>query len=151
MTSALLNPAAVTAALVRQIGEHPEVHGYFKAVERGEYTNRVPARTPWCGVYKTNLDYVPRVLGHHPRTWEATLTVKLVVQAHEATGEETEDALEDAIKRVLTAVLSDLTALGEVEMLKSMAVEYSYDETQSETLDFQWAFVTLNFETRTGA
>ena len=150
MSTELLNPAQVTEALVRQIGEHPDVFGYFKAVERAEYVNKDPARTPWCGVYKTAVDYSPKVLGHHSKSWVALLTVKLVVQAHAGTGPETEDELEDAVKRVLSAVLSDLTSAGQVEMLKSLAVEYSYDETESNTLDFQWAFITLTYETRTG-
>jgi len=50
----------------------------------------------------------------------------------------------------MTAVLSDLTAHTTMEMLKSIDIEYSYDETKSETIDFQWAFITLVYETRSG-
>lgn len=148
--STLINVAEVNAELVKQIAEHADVVGYFKDIERGEYVNKDPARAPWCGVYRTDVDYLPKVLGHHSKSWQALLTVKLVVQAHEATGPKTEDALEDAVQRIMTAVLSDLTIRAKVEMLKSVAIEYSYDETESRTLDFQWAFITLVYETRSG-
>jgi hypothetical protein len=146
----LINTADVTKALVKQFSEHPELIGFLKNVERGEYVNKDPARTPWCGVYRTEVHYLPKVLGHHSRSWQALLTVKLVVQAHAATGPSAEDACEEAVQKVLTAVLGDLTALTTMEMLKSIDVEYSYDETKSETIDFQWAFITLVYETRSG-
>lgn len=148
--SSLLNTASVTAALVTLISEHPDVMGRFKTIERGEYINKDPAITPWCGVYRTTVSYEPKQLGHHAQTWKSLLTIKLVVQAHAGTGQQAEDDLEDAVQRVMTAVLSDLTIGNTVEMLKTLNIEYSYDETQSETLDYQWAFVTLVYETRTG-
>jgi len=146
----LINTAEVTAAIVKQLEEHPELIGFLKNVERGEYVNKDPARTPWCGVYRTEMHYLPKVLGHHSRSWQALLTVKLVVQAHAATGPAAEDACEEAVQKVMTAVLSDLTAQTTMEMLKSVDIEYSYDETKSETIDFQWAFITLVYETRSG-
>ena len=54
------------------------------------------------------------------------------------------------MQQVMAAVLSDLTVYTKVEMLKSVNIEYSYDETESSTLDFQWAFITLVYETRSG-
>ena len=146
----LINTADVTKALVKQLSEHPQLIGFLKNVERGEYVNKDPARTPWCGVYRTEMHYLPKVLGHHSRSWQALLTVKLVVQAHAATGPDAEDACEEAVQKVLTAVLGDLTVLATTDMLKSVDVEYSYDETKSETIDFQWAFITLIYETRSG-
>ncbi len=146
----LINTAELNAELVRLIAEYPDVAREFKHVERGEYVNKDPGRTPWCGVYRTNIDYLPKVLGHHSKSWEALLTLKLVVQAHAGTGPEAEDACEDAVQRVMTAVLSDLTVHTKAEMLKSISIEYSYDETKSETMDFQWAFITLVYETRSG-
>jgi hypothetical protein len=148
--SALINTAELNANLVRLIGEYPGVLGHFKGIERGEYVNKDPANTPWCGVYRTEINYLPKVLGHHSRSWQALLTLKLVVQAHAGTGAEAEDACEDAVHRVMTAVLSDLTVYTKVDMLKSASIEYSYDETESDTLDFQWAFITLVYETRSG-
>ena len=151
MSIALINTAELTAQLVTLIAEHPEVMaGGFKGIERGEYVNKDAARTPWCGVYRTQVDYAPKVLGHHSRSWQALLTVKLVVQAHDATGAKAEDACEAAVQQVMAAVLSDLTVYTKVDMLKSINIEYSYDETESKTLDFQWAFITLIYETRSG-
>lgn len=146
----LINTATITAALVKQLSEHPELLGFFKDVERGEYVNKDPARTPWCGVYRTEVHYLPKALGHHSRSWQVLLTVKLVVQAHANTGPEAEDACEEAVQRVMTAVLGDLTILATMDMLKSIDIEYSYDETKSSTIDFQWAFITLVYETRSG-
>lgn len=146
----LINTADVTKALVKQLSEHPDLIGFLKNVERGEYVNKDPACTPWCGVYRTEMHYLPKVLGHHSRSWQALLTVKLVVQAHAATGPAAEDACEEAVQKVMTAVLGDLTTQTTMEMLKSVDIEYSYDETKSETIDFQWAFITLVYETRSG-
>ena len=149
--SNLINTAELTAQLVKLLKEYPDIiAGGFKDVERGEYANKDPALTPWCGVYRTHVNYLPKVLGHHSKSWQALLTIKLIVQAHDSTGPATEDALEDAVQRVMTAVLSDLTVYTKVEMLKSISIEYSYDETESNTLDFQWAFITLIYETRSG-
>lgn len=146
----MLNVADVTSALLMQIRDHAEINGVFKAVERGEYVNKDPAITPWCGVYRMNIKYEPRQLGHHARTWRGLLHVILIVQAHAPTGEQAEDDLEDSVQRVMTAVLSDLTIGGTVEMLNSCEITYSYDETASETVDYQWAFINLIYETRTG-
>jgi hypothetical protein len=148
--SLLINTAEVTAQLVAQLEQHPDIAGFFKNVERGEYYNTDPARTPWCGVYRTGIDYAPKVLGHHSRSWQALLKIRLIVQAHAGTGPAAEDACEDAVQRVLTAVLGDLTVHTTMEMLKSVAIEYSYDPTESKTIDFQWAFIDLVYETRTG-
>lgn len=149
--SALTNTAELTAALVRQIKEHPSVvEGGFKEVVRGEYANRDESLTPWCGVYRTQVSYIPKVLGQHNKSFQALLTVKLIVQAHAGTGAASEDACEEAVQRVMTAVLSDLSVSNNVGTLKSVEVEYSYDETSSKTIDFQWAFITLVYETRTG-
>lgn len=151
MTLALINTAELTAQLVKLIAEHPEVvAGNFKGIERGEYANKDSARTPWCGVYRTQVGYQPRVVGHHSRSWEALLTVRLIVQAYDSTGPKAEDACEAAVQQVMAAVLSDLTVHTTVDMLKSIDIEYSYDETESSTLDFQWAFITLIYETRSG-
>ena len=148
--SVLIDTAAITTALAAQIADHPQVRGFFVDVERGEYINKDPARTPWCGVYRTSVDFSPRVIGHHARSWQAEIAITLVVQAHADGGEAAEDACEDAVQRVLEAVLGDLSISGTVDMLKNIDVTYSYDETASETLDFQWAFIKLNYETRTG-
>lgn len=146
----MINTADITKEIVRTLVEHSEISGHFQDVERGEYVNKDPSRTPWVGVYRTKVGYVPKVLGQHSLSWQALLTVKLVVQAHAATGPESEDACENAVQRVMTAMLENLSLSGKVGTLKSVDVEYSYDETESSTLDFQWAFITLIYETRTG-
>jgi len=149
--SALIKTNEITDSFVKMLKEHPEIiEGNFKDVERGEYVNRDPARTPWVGVYRTDVDYEPWALGHHANSWKAKITVKLVVQAHGANGPQAEDALEEAVNHVMTAVLSDLTIKNKVGMLNTAHIEYSYDETESKTMDFQWAFITLIYETRTG-
>jgi hypothetical protein len=148
--SNLINIAALTAQLVKQINEYPDNVGYFKEVTRAEYANVDPALTPWCGVYRVSVGYTPKVLGQHSMNWQSLLTMRLIVQAHAGTGPESEDALEEAVHKVMTAVLSDLSINSLVDKLNSVAIEYSYDETESKTLDFQWAFITLIYETRSG-
>ena len=148
--STFFNVAEVTAALVEQIKNHPGCIGVFSDVQRGEYINKEPGLTPWCGIYRESVSFEPWSLGNHSRSLKCTVVVNLVIQASGKDGPDTEDKLEDAISRVMKALQSDLTVRNTVDMIKLSSILYSYEETKSESIDFQWAFLTLNLETRTG-
>lgn len=145
----MINVSDITKAVKKMLEQAPSLND-IKSVERGEYVNMDPSRTPWVGVFRTQIDYSPKALGMHARSWKANIIIKLVVQASEGTGEATEDSLEDLVQRIMSVILTDLTLRDYVEMLNSLKIEYSYDETDSKTMDYQWAFVTLNYEARTG-
>jgi hypothetical protein len=146
----MINVADITESLKTVLSEAPTLSD-VKAVERGEYVNKDAARTPWVGVYRTNAEYEPRALGNHSKSWGAKITIKLVLQVYNANGEKAEDELEDLLHRVMAVVFGDLTIRQNVSMLNSVKIQYSYDETDSDTMDYQWAFITLIYEARTGA
>lgn len=145
----MINVSDVTRTVVKILTEDPTLSD-VKSVERGEYVNMDPARSPWIGVYRTEVVYAPHTLGSHSRSWSATLTIKMIVQIHDADGLKAEDSLEELIQRVMSVMLADLTLREYVQMLNSIRVQYSYDETESNTMDYQWAFITLIYEARTG-
>lgn len=145
----MINVSDVTRTIVKILTESPTLLD-VKSVERGEYVNMDSARSPWIGVYRTEIAYAPHTLGSHSRSWLATLTIKMIVQVHDADGLKAEDALEELIQRIMSVLLEDLTLREYVQMLNSMRVQYSYDETDSSTMDYQWAFITLIYEARTG-
>lgn len=149
MSAALtLNVAKITAGLQQQIKNHSSCAGVIKFVERGEYINKLEARTPWVGVYRAKLVFDPRTLGRGAQNWRCQVHIDIVVQAHDNGGEKAEDKLGDALDRVLTALLSDLTFGGQVEMLLQYSIEFDYQRTKSSTLDFQQAVITLIGEVR---
>ena len=145
----MINIADLSAATVTLLRNNPTLSD-VKEIERGEYANRDAARAPWIGVYRSDVSYEPRALGNHNRSWLATVTQKLIVQVYSGTGEAAEDELEDLVSRVMAALLGDLTLRNYVEMLRSLKIQYSYDETDGSSMDFQWAFITLTYEARTG-
>lgn len=146
----MINIAAFTEDLRTALKEAPTLSD-VKAVERGEYLNRDPAVTPWIGVYRTAADYTPRALGKHSKSWSGDITVKLVLQVYSENGEKAEDDLENLIRLTMDVVFSDLQVNSNVSTLKRVAVQYSYEETESQTMNYQWAFITLTYEARTGA
>lgn len=145
----MINVAELTKTIQKVLKEHPTLLD-LKNVERGEYVNFDPGACPWLGVYRTDVEYAPRALGNHSKSWEVSITIKLVLQVYGKDGPTAEEELENLIHRVLSVMLTDLTVKQVVQMLRTMRVQYSYDETESKTMDFQWAFVTLVYETRTG-
>lgn len=146
----MINVAEITEKMKILIEESPDLSD-IKAVERGEYVNRDTGRTPWVGVYRSDIRYTPRALGNHSKSWDAEITIKLVVQTFGSDGEDAEDSLEDVLQRVMSVIFGNLSIDGVVMTLRSVNVQYSYEETESETMQFQWAFVTLIYQARTGA
>lgn len=138
-----------TEALRKMLKEAPTLTD-VKSVERGDYWNTDPARTPWIGIYKTAADYEPKVLGSHSKSWKGTLTVRVILQVYGENGQKAEDELENLIQRVTTVMFGDLTVRQYVSMLNSLKIVYSFEEDESESMRYQWAFLTAVFETRTG-
>jgi hypothetical protein len=143
----VINFAAITKAIKVQLEEHPGLAD-FKGIDRGDYINTDESRTPWVGIYRDDVDIDPRTLGKGANNWTVHPTIRIWVQAHGENGEEAEDELCDALQRVLTALIADLTFGGTVEMIKSFRVQFTYMEKESETLNFQWAIITLVCEVR---
>lgn len=145
----MINVATVLEALQQQLIGHASMEGF--TIERGVYVNRDPSVAPWCGIYKASLDYDPATIGEGSRAWKGTLNVTLVVQDNSlANGEEADVRLEEAIKNTLNAVYSNKKLSGNVDMLVSSSIDYSYVNIEEmSTLAFQEARITLTYNVRT--
>lgn len=153
----MINTATVTAAVVAQLkaglpAQTDAGLDYRDAlITRREYVNRNPGLTPWIGVYPRRRSLAPRTLGNTATMWQATFEITVVVQAtSRRSGEGAEDLLEEYHADVLAALESDRTLGGTVDMIVGYQTEYSYVETESESLFFQEALITLTAEAKTG-
>ena len=147
----MINMATITTALQDQIQNHASVDFLHVPVERSEYVNVDPNRTPWCGVYKGKVTFTPRSLGRHAKSFSAQIKLRIVVQAVDfLSAANCEDNLEDYIDKVMNAVWSDPTIDGNVDMVQDFEIEYQYQETNRESTFFQMAIITLTAEVATG-
>ena len=147
----MINVAEITAALQTQLQDHVLLRDFKVSVQRGEYLNVDASLTPWVGIYKGNVEFDPRTLGRGAQNWSAQVHLDIVVQAHGDGGAAAEDKLGDAVQRVISAMLEDLTFRGTVEMVKKYTVEFTYQRTDTSTLDFQTAIISVQAELRAGA
>lgn len=147
----MINIATITRAVADQLRNNTGVMGLVQdpaRVVRAEYVNRDPANTPWLGVYRQPIDFDAKTLGNSTGSWQTESSVVIVCQAHADGGEAAEDVLGELVEKVLDAVRADLSFGGTVGTVRSLRVEWMYQKTDSETLDFQEANVVINFETR---
>lgn len=146
-----INVGAIAKALQLQIQNDFEVSSFLKSeVVRGDYINEDPNNTPWIGVYRGTVRYVPRTLGVSARNWEPSPEIRVVIQdTNFISAENCEDALEEHIKLVIDAIFKDTTIGGTVDMINEINVEYLYNETDRESTYFQTAIITLKLEVAT--
>lgn len=147
----MLNFAEITAALEATLKADPNLSAAGFIIKRGDVVNVDPDQCPWCGIYRTRQDYDPRALGQsNPGAWQGTLTVRLIVQATHMQPDACEDRLEGYLQDVLDAVWSDPTWTATVDMVTGIEVAYTYLETDSATIYYQAALVTITAEASTG-
>lgn len=149
-----INLSKVTQALTDQLKNDSELIAIDAIIERGQYINMNPDRcisAPWIGVYKATAVYDPRTLGRNSQSWDGLISIRVIVQAaHGEDGSICEDRLEEWLAKVLDAAWSDSTWKGEIDMLTNLAVDYTYNETDSKTLIFQQATLTIEARLSTG-
>lgn len=143
-----INMATIAKALQTQLQNTANVVSFLRSpVIRGEYINEDPNLTPWMGVYRGIIRYVPRTLGISAKNWEASPEIKIVVQnTNLSSAEECEDELEAYVSETIDAVFNDRTIGGTVAMVNEVNVEYLYNETDRESMYFQTAIITLKLE-----
>lgn len=76
-------------------------------IERAEPINTDAARCPWLGIYRANVKYPPRGLGHGTGFRYQNASLVLVAQASGADGPACESALETLIQNALRVVFSN--------------------------------------------
>lgn len=146
----MIDLAVIANGLYLQLKNHVLLRD-FKKIQRAEMVNIDRALTPWVGIYVDKADFDPRTLGRGADNWRALVEIDVIVQTHADGGMKSEDALGEATQRVLSAMLSDLTFGGTVEMIKRFTVNRAYVRTDSKTLDFQHALINISAEVRAGA
>lgn len=151
----MLNIATITIAVVEQLRRNTGVLALVvdpQRIVRAEYVNTDPASCPWIGVYRQPIEFDPRTLGSGAKNWLAKSSVVIVCQAHADGGEKTEDVLAELVDAVLDAIIDDVhftyKGTSRVEMVTGFRVEWTYQRTDSSTLDFQEANIVIDFENR---
>jgi len=147
----MLNINDIVVALTQQIATDSAVLAGDYRVEQSTYINMDPDMTPWIGVYKGPVNYAPGSLGRHAQSWEATLKLTIIVQAaHGGDAAVCSERLAQYEQTVLDAVWSDPTLGGLVDMITGLDIEYSYNNTESETMYHQQSIITVTAEARAG-
>ncbi len=148
-----VNVSDITKAIHQLILDDSDLQELLEAshVVRSGFVNVNPGLTPWAGVYKASVEYVPRSLGQHSGTWQLLVNTQVLLQVFSAdTGEDAEDKLEELIQKLMHLIFENLTLKDTVDMTLGFKVEYRFLEGENETSYFQMAMVTINSEVRTG-
>ena len=148
----MINIATISDALRSLLVSSKEVTSIIVSeIQRGDYINNRTENTPWIGVYRAGVKYEPLTMGANAaRSSRGLVSMKVVIQESSAdSGRDCEDKLEKAVNVVLTAIRGDMTLNGNVAALTTMDIDYSYNMQQQETVFFQNATITLEYEART--
>lgn len=136
-----------TAKLEKACSDDATLIGLGFRIRRSEYVNMNPDLTPWLGIYSASETYTPRTLGVSTVSQRGTQDVRLVVQAsHLKSGSKCEDRLREYIDAVLAVLFRRL----ERYAVQNVSVEWRYQETESDSIAFQWAIMTVRGEWATG-
>ena len=147
----MLNIYTITKALYDQIRKDDTVVSNGYKVSHSEFINMDPDRTPWIGVYKGPIDYNPKTLGRHSQSWDAAISLVVIVQAsHGDDSVECSRLLGEYEATVLDAIWSDATLDNNIDMITGFNIEYSYNNTKSESLYHQQSIITITAEASTG-
>ena len=141
----------ITQALYDQIRKYDDIVSEKYKVEHSEYINMDPDRTPWVGIYKGPVVYSPGSLGKHAQSWDAEITLIVVVQAtHGAEGYKCSERLAKQESTVMDAVWSDPSLGGLLDMITGLSSEYSYNNEASESMYHQQSTITITARASTG-
>jgi len=149
----MVDVSKITRAVERQLKKDAALIEEGFDVERAEVINTDPGRTPWAGVYRASVTYAPGTLGHHAQSWDASVEIKVVVQAADPTGEGAQAEVDLARYEQLTvaALWADPTLGGTVDMLTALSVDYTFVETEDdENVYFPNAIITVTAEVGAG-
>ena len=151
---AMINRATVSKAIVALLQDKlpPTTdNGEGYTVERADFAETNPDAAPWIGVYRDGVKYDPATLGDGARNLHAEALFRIIVMASSPVGgADCEDQLMEYEVDVLTALRTDCTLGGTVDMVTGLGVDDSFDEFVADSLHVQFAIITLTAETRSG-
>ena len=133
--------------LKKQLEDNSKLTDYEFHITQGECVNENQNYAPWLGIYTKQVEHDPETLGTTQRRWKGNVSLILVVQASSLkSGEDCYRLLEDYVKDVISAVINDTTFGNSIDLINKLTVDYTYKNTESETLYFQEAFITIETE-----
>ena len=128
----VLNTQTLTAALKLQLEQWPQLADERVLVESNTPINLDAGRCPWVGVYQVGQSLPPRALGTTGGFRRHRIQLAVVVTQSSATsGEECEARMEATLSEVLSAILSDPSVRGVVDMIDEQ-VEVTYSSYRVE-------------------
>lgn len=126
MTIYVTDVHEVTEAVELTLREDSALIELGLEVEVAEPINEDPNRCPWVGVYRQGIRYPSRTLGAGSGYRQQRIALVLVVQhSNLNNGAECSRELEDLIKKVMSALLSDESLRGKVDILDEVEVSYT--------------------------
>lgn len=120
--------------IVEQLSRWHELLDAGAEISHSERIPEDPARCPWVGIYQIRSDYQanPRVLGMGSgyRRGQHTFAA-VMMQANADSGRECKRDLERLVRSVTSALLTDPTLGGLVDIMETFAVDYEFLPTSS--------------------
>jgi len=134
--------------LKEQLEDKSVLKDFGFIITQGELVNEKADHAPWLGIYTNKVSHTPETIGTTTKRWKGEVVLILVVQATNLkSGAACYELLEQYIKEVVTSVINDTSFGNSIDFIDSLDVDYSYKNTDSTTLYFQEAFITLKART----
>jgi hypothetical protein len=123
--------ADIVKAVQKRLQDDVRINSASVKVERSADQNSDPNSCPWIGIYRSSVQYQQRQLvGVSGFQAQRVGLILLVAEADQGTPEACEDALEELVRNVLSALFTDTTLGNVVQNLQEVSVDYtSYDKT----------------------
>ncbi|CAB4169974.1 hypothetical protein UFOVP1082_46 [uncultured Caudovirales phage] len=145
-----VNVSDVSKALVAMLSDDQNLADINATICRSEVLNETPAMCPWLGIYRVMVNFQPRTLGVGGvgGSMRQLIDMAIVAQQSDGTsGEQCEDRLEELMAALCSALLSDTTVRGTVQIMSEMSISYDDYKVSGEQF-MQTAILRATYETR---
>lgn len=144
ITITAIDASTVLEAVRMQLAAWPDIATLQGPITRGEPINQDSNKCPWIGVYPVGEDYPSRTLGFGAGYRTQQIGVVVVVQASSRdSGQVCQDQLEGMKQAAISALLSDPSLGGTVDVIDQFSVRYATAAQQAGEPYFQSA--AINF------
>ena len=145
----MINFKDITTALYDLlVASNTEAKTYVITRNSAVNDNPNTATQGWIGIYRDGVDYAPHSSG--PRPWLATIKIRVEIQSASMAGhEDCEDRLDEMESFVISAIESDRTLGGYVNIITGYSFDYSdaYNPDELE-IYFQSSALIITAEVR---